>query len=413
MTHHASRLAPAAVALVGVVLAGPAPASGEAAPVTCRGELATIVGTSGSDDLAGTPGRDVIAGLGGRDTIRGNGGDDLVCGGGGADVLEGDAGDDRLHGGADTYGEDQGGTFLRGDTLRGGPGDDLLDVGLDGRRVDGYRRPDAVVFDRAAAGVVVDLSGDEGVATGEGVDRIVVTAAMGVTGSAYDDSITGSPGEDWLVGGAGDDVLVAGRGRDRVYPDALTAVPGDDVVRAGPGADLVVSFAGHDDLRGGSGRDWIDAQGSGADRIHAGAGGDVVSQWIVGETGLASDGGRGLDHLALVGDGVEGTTPRPVLTLDLRDGTTSLDTDPAATGTAGGYEEYRLLGDLAWVFHGTPGRDRVWAVEGGPLDARTYAGDDWMQGTARDDRLDGGEGIDEVHGLGGQDTCIDWEVGSC
>ena len=70
------------------------------------------------------------------------------------------------------------------------------------------------------------------------------------------------------------------------------------------------------------------------------------------------------------------------------------------------------MGRLRWRFFGTPGADRVWAMSGGPLRALTFAGDDWLHGTARADHLDGGEGVDEADGREAADTCIDIERGA-
>jgi hypothetical protein len=102
--------------------------------------------------------------------------------------------------------------------------------------------------------------------------------------------------------------------------------------------------------------------------------------------------------------------------VDLRDGTTLLDRGDAvgvAHGTDLGYEEHRFIGDLAWVFHGTDGPDRVLPLTGGPLQAWTYGGDDLIGGTEHDDHVDAGDGTDEVHGNGGTDTCLAYEAGEC
>ena len=83
-------------------------------------------------------------------------------------------GDDRLHGG------DNGLVPVfesepepSGDTLVPGPGNDLVDVGVNTvLRDDGYNSPDTIDYSASATGVTVDLVG--GVATGEGNDTVVV-----------------------------------------------------------------------------------------------------------------------------------------------------------------------------------------------------------------------------------------------
>ena len=140
-------------------------------------------------------------------------------------------------------------------------------------------------------------------------------------------------------------------------------------------------------------------------------GADYVAQNITAGSGAGSDGGGGRDFLALYGNLLVGSTPRTEFTIDLRSGTTSADVDPPTSGTIGGFEEYRLVDDLTWRFHGSPLADRVWAITGGPLRAATYGGNDWIRGTARNDRLNGGSGTDTAVGGGGDDTCSGIERG--
>ena len=124
----------AALVLAPLVLAGGVPAVGRsvaAAGPTCDGRTPTIVGTEGSDRLTGTPGDDVIAGLGGRDLIAGGAGDDVICGDAGPDEITGGEGDDRLYGGTNgrlNVFESQ--AEPAGDVVVPGPGDDLVDLGV-------------------------------------------------------------------------------------------------------------------------------------------------------------------------------------------------------------------------------------------------------------------------------------------
>ena len=391
------------------VLTVPAPA-GAAVP-RCHGELATLVGTASGDFLTGTAGRDVIVGRGGDDAIDGRGGDDLVCAGPGADIVRGGPGADRLHGGPDRVGGVPGARYLDGDRLDGGPGDDLLAVGYDGRRP--HRTPDALSYEAAPRGVVVDLVA--ATAAGVGHDTIVVTRAMGVLGSAYGDRVTGSAGADHVVGNAGDDVIETRGGDDTVFAETYAARPGDDTVLTGSGADLVVSLSGSDRIDTGNGNDSVEAFSPVPAEVRTRGGDDFVQQEVSLEDGLSTDGGPGTDVLALRGVDLPAGT-RPELTVDLRDGTTRLDPgDQAdvAIGLAKRYEEHRFIGDLSWVFHGSAGADRVIALTGGPLQAWTYGGDDFIAGTEHDDHLDAGEGTDEVHGVGGTDVCLGYEAGEC
>ena len=223
---------PTAIRLLGAVLllvaSGPAAhaAPARAEPATCAGLTATIVGTDGDDELVGTPGDDVIAGLGGQDDIDAGAGDDVVCGDAGADVLTGGEGDDRLHGGTNglvPLFESE--PTPEGDTLVPGPGDDLVDVGINTvLRGDGYNSADTIDFSSSATGVVVDLLA--GTATGEGTDSVVVGqpvpasgAVIEVLGSTHSDTLLGTDGPDQLIGQGGGD-RIEGRGGDDLVMNA-------------------------------------------------------------------------------------------------------------------------------------------------------------------------------------------------
>jgi Ca2+-binding RTX toxin-like protein len=387
-----------------------APAS--AAARTCFGQPATVVGTSGPDELAGTKGDDVIVALAGDDVIDAGPGDDLVCAGSGADRIDAGAGHDRLYGQGDRLDEDAGGSFLVGDVLVGGMGDDLVVGGYDSRRVDTRRLPDTVSYVDAERGVVVDLSAEAPFATGEGADTLRIGSQAGVRGSAHDDTVVGSSGQDQLVGGPGNDQVSGGPGADIVRGEARgTTDPGDDVLSGGNGDDLVGSYAGRDTIIAGPGRDFVEAFSDSPTRVGAGGGDDYVAQNVVRGSGADSSGGAGRDVLVSHGRLLQGGKERASFHVDLRTGTTTTST--GGTGTAGQFEEHRFVGDLTWLFHGTAGPDRVWALTGGPLQARTRDGDDWLRGSARDDLLHGGVGVDEVHPSAGDDTCRTIERGSC
>jgi len=146
-TARTAALTTLAVALPGLVLTAVLlPGSAGAAGVECQGVTATVVGTEGADTLEGTKGDDVIASLGGDDVVYGRGGDDLVCGGYGSDRLFGGPGADQLYGGFDRYGDDPAGTYLVGDVLNGGEGDDRLAGVRDTRKVESHRRHEPMLL---------------------------------------------------------------------------------------------------------------------------------------------------------------------------------------------------------------------------------------------------------------------------
>ena len=405
----ALRLAATAVLVVAVLPVG-VPAS--ARTPQCLGEPATIVGTNRADHLAGTAARDVIVGLGGDDVISGRGGHDLLCGNVGADVINGGPGNDRLHGGADRMGDDVGGSYLEGDFLRGGDGSDVLIGGWDTRRVDAHRIPDTYSWSDATRGVVVDLSGATGVATGFGRDRIQIEPRMGVAGSAYADTIVGSDNSERISGLDGGDLIDGRAGDDEIYAETRGGT-GRDTIIGGDGADLIGSYAGADDIRGGRGNDFIEAYGAEPATVRGDLGADQVLQSIASRSGMSSTGGAGRDVVTLYGDQLEGNSPRTQFTVDLRDGTTTASLARPPKGTIGSYEEYRLVGIVRWAFYGTPGPDRVWTITGGELRAWTYGGNDWVHASVRADTVNAGVGTDTVQGGEGDDVCQRAERGTC
>jgi Ca2+-binding RTX toxin-like protein len=354
-------------------------------------------------------------GLAGDDVVDGRGGNDLICGGGDADELRGGPGADSLRGGVDRLGSDVTGTFLVGDVLLGGSGNDALAGGFDDRSAQARRRPDTVSWGDSPRGVVVDLVA--GTATGLGADTISASPRLRVVGSPYADQVTGSANPDVIVGDAGDDRISAGSGADTIFTERAAihadALEDADVVDAGLGPDLVSTQVGRDRVQGGDGEDFVEAYSPAPTTVLAGPGDDYVAQNLLGDSGAQTYGGAGTDVVSLYGKLLEGRSPRVEVTVDLRSGTTSADVVLAGSGQIGGYEQHRLIGNVAWVFHGTPAADRVWAITGGPLRAWTYAGNDSVTATDRADFVNAGLDTDVVWGRDGADTCRSAERGTC
>ena len=69
------------------------------------------------------------------------------------------------------------------------------------------------------------------------------SAAVGISGSDFDDLITGSAFDDLLVGNEGDDNISGGDGRDEIHggngDDLLSGGGGNDTIYAGPGTNRV------------------------------------------------------------------------------------------------------------------------------------------------------------------------------
>ena len=401
--------------LAGVLLAPPA-AGGTRAAATCAGLPATIIGTPGADALTGTSGADVIAGLGGADTVDGLAGDDVLCGDDDGDRLVGGEGDDQLYGGDAPGFPDEGQVS---DTLVPGPGDDLVDVGVNVRRASGYNKPDTIDWSGSTSGVTADLLA--GTATGEGTDRLVLGqdasglgAVVILVGSTHADTLLGSDSDDQLIGNGGGDHLV-GRGGD----DGLTTTPlagaaatppaDDDLLEGGEGADHLDGDGGTDVLVGGPGGDHLRTWRGGGS-LDGGAGRDLLDV-RVGASGLTAVGGPGRDRVALevlgAGRGTRGVVDHAREQFVVR-----RDGGPAVRSALVDVERVGMpAGRGSWTYLGTPGADTV--TGRAAYTARGRGGDDELRGTRFDDVLLGGPGDDRVVGGGGTDLCRAESVRGC
>lgn len=202
-------------------------------------------------------GNDIVNGGDEREQLRGQGGDDEIRGGGGNDRLRGDEGFD---------------------TLDGGDGDDLAR------------------YDRAAAGVIVDLAAgtaDDRTASGN-IDHDILISIEDVRGSEFSDILLGDTGRNFI-----------------------DAIGGNDTINAGAGDNTIFGGAGNDTVEDGGGNDFADG-GAGDDRLQT----DGVSDWLIG--------GDGIDIVALT------TTPPTSDTLsnfaDFMLGTDRIDLSEIITG---------------------------------------------------------------------------------
>ncbi len=408
------------VLTLGVGLLG-APAHSAAA--TCAGVPATIVGTTGDDELAGTAGDDVIAALEGHDTIDAGDGNDLVCGDAGSDHLTGGDGDDDLHGGDNGLVpavEDAPEAY--GDTLVPGPGDDLVDVGVNTLlRAGGDTSWDTIDFGASETGVAVDLV--SGVATGEGNDTLVVAlpvptpgVVVHVIGSAQADHVLGTERSDVIIGNGGGDRL-EGRGgddsltnsRDPYEYDPARNGTDDDFFDGGAGNDHLESNGGADVLLGGDGRDYL-RKVAGASTLDAGAGRDEVHVYLTeGRHRLSGGAGRDTVFLNLhrAGSSVRGVLDHARERFVVRRAER-----PPVRARVVGIERVQMPYDAGrWTSLGTPGEDHVEGMSA--YMAKGRGGDDVLRGSYDDDVLLGGPGRDRVAGRRGVDRCRAEKVVGC
>lgn len=431
------RLVPVVLA---ALLASPLPSAPAAAAPECFGRAATIVGTDGDDDIEGTSDRDVIFSGGGRDEVQGLGGDDLICGGAMIDHLRGGAGDDALEGGPGSADDwlfgDEGADRLHpgcsheeGDLLEGGGGPDRLIGSLCGQATmvpgagDDFVRATGgeIAFPGAPGAIHVDLT--EGVATGEGRDRIEIVQPPRDSGIRVA-TVVGTDFDDELIGGA--------------LSDSFQGGAGDDVIEGRRGADSLDGFAGSDTLRGGRGADFFQVYDGTTAR--GGPGDDVVVCEPRFEHESAEfSGGSGEDWVALLGlpgeavvDLSAGTAvcsytyesmpPSTVAMELLLTGVENVDADRARVDVTGSEERNVIVGGPKNdVVRGGGGADEIDGgagrddIRGGAGDDRLLGGTfgDDLFGDAGDDVLDGEEGVDSVDGGGGRDRCSGETRTSC
>jgi Ca2+-binding RTX toxin-like protein len=215
-----------------------------------------LEGLGGNDNLLGSTGNDTLFGGDGNDFLYGalNGsgvsvvadGADELHGGAGADTLRGNAGNDQLFGDAGD------------DNLRGDAGDDLIDGG-DGWDFASYRfdEPGAlplgtlgVNFDASIVGTANEVQFADGLG---GIDTLRNIEAIGIQGTAYNDTLTGSQFGDQIFGGAGNDIINGGAGDDF----NLSGNAGNDSITGGAGNDSLQGGAGDDMLDGGVDSDTV------------------------------------------------------------------------------------------------------------------------------------------------------------
>ncbi|HEX8233829.1 MAG TPA: calcium-binding protein, partial [Caulobacteraceae bacterium] len=205
---------------------------------------------SGTDNLAGGALADRIVSEGGADTIKGGGGDDLI--------------EVRLQ---------QNGAAQSGMSLNGGNGDDRLEWYAS------FYSSAAYNLDFAAG--VFELGGAS-------LGAISGFETLRFEGGAGADSVTAGGGNDALNGGDGNDILKGGDGHDYINGDvgsnSMYGGAGNDDLSMDPGADFNL-------LDGGDGNDSLGAYYGGTHTLLGGAGNDLLS----GHELCVYDGGSGDD----------------------------------------------------------------------------------------------------------------------
>ncbi len=363
---------------------------------------------------------EIYAGAG-DDTLRGFTFNDTLIGGSGNDSLDGS---------------------LNDDVLWGGPGIDTLDGGQ-GRDLATYAdETGALLVDMAAATVAFPVSGAttehlvsiEGVLTGSGDDTLLGSAsADDLRAGAGADLLRGACGDDTLDGGIGRDTILGGVGSDTVrYASHGRGMTIDlshqvawthgssaftDVLRSienaigGQGGDRLIGSAIGQSLDGGAGDDTLLGLGgddtltgaAGRDRIEGGDGNDTfIGAHFPYDSAFYDSDPNYLDrfYAGLADDG-----------RDTIVGGAGSDTVVVPNAYFQGFQEptewlvnakVDLIARTLRVDLAGATTDRLYSIE----NVTTGGGDDIVQGDGAANRISVGDGLNVVHGAGGDDTLI-------
>jgi len=202
-------------------------------------------------------------------------------------------------------------------------------------------------------------------------------------GGADGDDLSGGEGNDLISGGSGDDTLDGGNGSD-----TLNGGDGTDFITAGAGNDLIIGSEGLDQVLGETGNDRID---------YSGLGSAIVASLNTGLVSGVSFFQNLFDIEEIVGtqfdDDLEGhiifaNVIAPGAGNDTVTGNGTNDTVDYSTESGGVFVD--LANNLA--IDGSGGTDQIFNF----TNAIGGQGDDTFRGTAGNNSLDGGEGLDEL-----------------
>ena len=227
-----------------------------------------------------------------------------------------------------------------------------------------------------------------------------------LSGNDGADILNSRNGNDLLNGGAGNDRLFGGNGEDRLFgfdgEDRLIGGNDDDFLTGGNGDDTLFGNAGNDLLNGNDDNDFISA-GIGDDTANGGQGIDV----IIGVGGTNTLNGNGGNDRIFGGNGrddIQGGSGDDRLLG--RAGGDSLSGDAGADVIFGGDDDDALIGGAGEDFlYGQDGDDLLagddfFGVDDGDADIQFgNDGDDLFFGINRNDRVNGGAGVDGIFAI--------------
>lgn len=401
-------LVPVLVAAAGLAAPLALTPSAHAVAVTCGGVKATIVGNAKANKITGTAKRDVIVARGGNDVIRGLGGNDLICGGDGADTIFGGDGNDTIWGELDSVSIDQFGRVVKkGDSISGGAGDDVIDLGYDPTPTsDGAAATlDGISYVNAPAAVVVDFQvGGTVTIAADGNDSVTgFNGGIRIVGSPLGDTIKGTNSADVISARGGDDTIFGRGGGDIISADN-GAVVGNDRLYGDAGNDVLTGTTGSDLFVGGTGSDVLTSTSELHQAFRGGGGGDTITFPLPVDSGFVAKGFGGQDKLRLLPN--SNPALKPTLRLDQMKKTTIRNLQPfTLEGKITGFSDVILPARTLSIFKGSNDSEIITANPDYRVMIYGRGGADVMTGSDEPDRLDGGKGFDIARGRGGNDTC--------
>ena len=376
--------------------------------------LKPITGTEKNDTLPGGEGDDTISGLGGNDKLIGNAGNDSINGGTGNDKLVGNDGDDTL------YGNDGIDELLGGsgnDSLTGGAGNDVFEFAARHGRdtITDFTDGDFIVFKGDADIFAFTYDGDDLLFSWEGgtivfpdyyKNPLLIRYNHGsyygtkpIIGDNNDNTLTGGEGNDTINGRDGNDELIGNGGKD-----LLKGKSGNDKLVGNDGDDTLKGGVGNDELHGGTGNDLLHG-GAGADTYEFAAdhGHDTIADFTQGEDKISLYGVTDFDSEVTITDaGRNATVKWAGGTITLR----NVDHNLLTAGDFGFEEADPSTDTVPDDADQDSGSEDTQDSGGGTTTSdanETIAGIYW-EGTADDERFDGGAGNDTLRGMGGDDT---------
>jgi Ca2+-binding RTX toxin-like protein len=339
-----------------------------------------LIGNSGANELWGSLGDDIIKGAGGSDVLNGGDGADRLEGGSGIDTAEywgsgigvivsletgsgsgGHATGDTLFGIENLSGSNHGDILIGNDAINYLRGHDGTDTLKGGGGADGLWGGDGNDILKGGGGADT-LRGENGIDTAAYNESTVAVVASLLTGGSagdaagdtyYDiENLTGSGHGDTLAGNSGINVL---RGLDG--NDTLSGMQGYDTMWGGNDDDTLDGGSGGDTLYGENGNDTL-IGGTGVDTMIGGLGNDTYMADLSSDIATEAAGG-GHDLVYAYAD--------YVLSANIEELSLNVGTASSAIGN---------------------GQDNV------------------IYGNALSNFLNGGDGADQLSGLGGNDTFV-------